>query len=182
MNRDGSPSPTAEIPEQVSGEASRTRVAGEDDGEQCRNQGKQRKLDVPDPKVGLGALEDHLEIDTCKPGGETGGGHSTKSFQRAHDVDMHRCGIMGTANWNVHRLVGGSDGGSGLDLDDSDTQSEETERHPLCRRKGLAQEDYGKGGGCENLHLVGDLECSDRKVADGDELKGVLDDVENGWD
>jgi len=28
--------------------------------------------------------------------------------------------------------------------------------------------------------LVGDLEGSDRKIADGDELKGVLDDIEDG--
>ena len=80
-------------------------MVGEDDGEERRNQGEQRELDVPNPKVGLGALEDHLEIDTGEPGRETCGSHSTKSFQRAHDVNMDRRSIMGTADWNVHRLV-----------------------------------------------------------------------------
>ena len=139
-------------------------------------------MDVPNPEVGLGALEDHLEIDTSEPGRETRSCDSAKSLERAHDVDMDRCSIMGTTDWNVNRLVWSAAGRGGLDLDDPDSKGKETKGHPLSRRKGLAQEDDGEGSRCENLHLIGDLECSDGEIAYGDELKGVLNDIENGRD
>lgn len=113
-------------------------MVGEEDWEECWDEGKQRKLDVSNPKVGLGALEDHLEINTCKPRREACCSHSTKSFQRAHDVDMDRCSLVSTADWNVHRLVGGTAGCSGLDLNDADSEGEETKCYPFRRRKGLA--------------------------------------------
>ena len=56
-------------------------MTGEDDGEQCRNEGKQRKLDVPNPRVSLQSPEDHLKVDTSEPGREARGSHRTKSFQ-----------------------------------------------------------------------------------------------------
>ena len=112
-------------------------MIGEDGREQRRNKGKQRKLNVPNPKVGLGSLEDHLEVDTCEPRRETCGSHHTKSFQGARDVGINLCDIMGTANWNIDRLVRGTTGGNGLELNDADFESKETKSHPLCRRKGL---------------------------------------------
>ena len=36
-----------------------------------QEQGEQWKLDVSNPKVGLGALENHLETDTREPGRDT---------------------------------------------------------------------------------------------------------------
>ena len=65
-------------------------------------------------------------------------------------------------------------------MDDSDPKSKETKGHPLRGRKGLAQEDNREGSGCENLHLVGNLECGDGEVAYGDKLEGILDNVEDG--
>ena len=97
-------------------------------------------------------------------------------------MDMDRCSIMGTANRNIDRLVWSGACRGCLYLDDPDSESKETECHPLGSRKGLAQEDDGEGGCCENLHLIGDLECSDGEIANGDELEGILDDVENGRD
>jgi len=86
---------------------------------------------------------------------------------------------MGTANEGVDRLVWSAARRGGLNLNDSDSESKETKGDPFRGRKGLAQEDNGEGGCREDLHLVGDLECSNREVAYGDELEGVLDDVEN---
>lgn len=65
-----------------------------------------------------------------------------------------------------------------LNLYNGHANCEEEERHPLGGREFLAEEKDGKGGGGENLHLVGDLERGHRKVADGDKLERVLDDVE----
>ena len=135
-------------------------MIGEDDGEQGGNQGKQRELDISNPEIGLGTLEDHLEVDTCESGRETRSCDSTKALERAHDVDMYRRSIVGTADRNVDRLVWRNARGGGLDLDDSYSESKEAKGHPLRGRKGLAQEDNGESGRCENLHLIGDLECS----------------------
>lgn len=65
-----------------------------------------------------------------------------------------------------------------LNLYNGNANCEEEERHPLGGREFLAEEKDGKGGGGENLHLVGDLERGHRKVADGDKLERVLDDIE----
>ena len=138
LNGDRASGPSTKVPQQILEETLRVSVIGEDDGEQCRNGGKRRKLDVLNPKVGLGALEDHLEVDTCEPGRETHSSHRTKSFQETHDVGIHRCGIMDTANWSIDRLVRGTTGRNGLELNDADSESRKKKSHPLCRRKGLA--------------------------------------------
>jgi len=55
-------------------------------------------------------------------------------------------------------------GGGRLDLNDTDTNGEEEEGQPLCSRKLFAQEGDGKGGGGEDLHLIGDLEGGNWEV------------------
>ena len=94
-------------------------------------------------------------------------------------MDMDWCSIVGTTDRNADRLVRITACRGDLDLDDADSKSKETKRDPLCRGKRSAQEDDGEGGRRENLHLIGDLECSDGEIADGDKLKRILDDVEN---
>ena len=106
-------------------------MVAEDDGEQCGNEGKQGKLDIPNPEIGLGAFEDHLEVDTCEPGRETCGCDRAEALEWTHDVDVYRCSVMGAANGNVDRLVWSTAGRGGLDLNDSDPQGEETKGHPL---------------------------------------------------
>ena len=46
-----------------------------------QEQGERWKLDVGNPKVGLRALENHLETDTREPKCETRSSYDTKSSQ-----------------------------------------------------------------------------------------------------
>ena len=86
---------------------------------------------------------------------------------------------MGAADGTVVVGVGGYDGG---ELYDGDADGEEAQGEPFRGTETLAEEEDGEGGGGEDFHLVGDLEGGDGEVADGDELEGVLDDVEEGGD
>ena len=110
-------------------------MTGEDDGEQCRNEGKQRKLNVPNPMVGLGVLEDHPEVDTCEPGREAVTAPNPFRGPRCGYTPVH---IMDAAHWNIYWLACGTTGRNGLGLNDADSRGKETKSHPLCRRKELA--------------------------------------------
>ena len=95
----------------------------------------QRTLEVPDPEIGLGALDDHHKIDTYGPGREA---------PRAPNVQRFMMGICaGGAPWalqtKVLDLVCGATGRGGLDLNDDDSGDEGTESHRLGMRKGLTQ-------------------------------------------
>ena len=66
---------------------------------------------------------------------------------------------------------------SSLDLNNANTDGEEEEGEPFCRGERLAEEDDGKGGGGEDLHLVADLERRGIEVRNGDKLEIILDDI-----
>ncbi len=69
-----------------------------------------------------------------------------------------------------------------LKLNDTDTHCEKEQGKPLDGRELFSEEGNGEGGGGEDFHLVGDLEGRDGEVGYGNELEGVLDDVEESWD
>lgn len=61
-----------------------------------------------------------------------------------------------------------------MDLDDSNSDGEEEESHPLGLTETTTEHEDGESGGGENLHLVGDLEGGDVEVFGGDVLEVVL--------
>jgi len=84
---------------------------------------------------------------------------------------------MGAANLSVFvRRVARR----GLDLDNSDTDGKEKERNPFCGGELFAQESDRKGSGSEDFHLVRDLERGHWEIANGNKLKRILDDIEDG--
>jgi len=69
--------------------------------------------------------------------------------------------------------------GSGLMslyLDDADADCKAEKGEPLLRGEFSAEEDDGKGGGGEDLDLVGDLERGSVEIRSGDVLEIILDD------
>ena len=72
--------------------------------------------------------------------------------------------------------------GSGLNLDNANTDRKEEEGKPPVASKSLAEKDDGEPGSGEYLHLVGDLERGDVEISGRYVLEVVLDDVKDGRD
>lgn len=179
LNRNCRPCPCTKVAEDVL-EEWLGGVCAVEDREESGDEGEEGQLDVANPEVGLGVLEDHLKIDTGETGGEAGCGDCAEALERAHDMDVKRRRVGGAADGNI-RGAGVSDGGR-LYLDDADSDGEEEKGEPFGGRELSAEEGNGEGCGRQNLHLVGDLEGGDGQVTDGDELQRVLDDIEDGGD